>query len=67
MKNSFVYSQDTTASQVQPCSEKACVTCFENRGCIYDYYPIEVTNNVEESQVQTQKNIAPRSFSSVRA
>ena len=48
MKNSIDHSGDTAAIKNQPCSEKTCVTCFENRGCMYEQYLIAGTYNIEE-------------------
>lgn len=49
MKELNTYFQDTTAVQDTLCSEKKCINCFENRGCIYDHYVHADTNNNSES------------------
>ncbi|MBL7742435.1 MAG: hypothetical protein JNN00_03070 [Chitinophagaceae bacterium] len=37
MKNSIDNRQEElTAVQNEPCSEKKCVSCFANRGCMYE-------------------------------
>ncbi|MBL7740576.1 MAG: hypothetical protein JNK14_15260 [Chitinophagaceae bacterium] len=36
MKNSTNDRQEPTAVQNEPCSEKKCASCFENRGCMYE-------------------------------
>lgn len=56
MNQSIANSQDATAAQQQPCSEKKCITCFENRGCMYEQYVITVLHNIEESYPAKQKN-----------
>ncbi len=38
MKNSTKHLQDPLTAEQETCSEKKCITCFENRGCIYDRY-----------------------------
>lgn len=51
MKNSIDQSQEETGQQ-QPCSEKACATCFENRGCMYDRYIPAMTSNTNKPRPQ---------------
>jgi hypothetical protein len=57
MKQSITYQQDTIATKPQVCSEQTCITCFENRGCIYDQYMIAIAYSIEESY--TSKKIEP--------
>lgn len=54
MKESIAYLQDSTASGYQPCSEKTCITCFENRGCIYDHYVAAVMQETEKLDASKQ-------------
>ncbi|HEY6503277.1 MAG TPA: hypothetical protein VIZ28_04820 [Chitinophagaceae bacterium] len=44
--NESIYLQNPTPQQ-QPCSEQKCITCFENRGCMYDTYLLVEKGNVE--------------------
>ncbi len=39
MKNSTDQLQESVEIKRHLCSEKTCITCFENRGCIYEQYP----------------------------
>jgi len=60
MKDANVYSQDSTALKHELCSEKKCVTCFQNRGCMYEQYFAAPTSNLvtlllqNQTQLQTQ-------------
>ena len=38
MKNSMKHSPGPHKAEQEICNEKKCITCFENRGCIYDRY-----------------------------
>lgn len=57
MKNFIDEPQQPAPLQLDACSEQKCITCFENRGCIYDQFPIVLSNDREtfyqESSVQT--------------
>ncbi|MEI9943536.1 MAG: hypothetical protein WDN26_04885 [Chitinophagaceae bacterium] len=58
MKNSINNTQDATPVRQQPCSEKACATCFENGGCIYEHYLIAATHFIKEYQTGNRINAA---------
>lgn len=49
MKEPIEHAKNTTTPDDQLCSEKKCVTCFENRGCIYEQYLISVSHTIERS------------------
>jgi hypothetical protein len=49
MKQPIDHAENATTPEDQLCSEKKCVTCFENRGCIYEQYLIAMTHNIERS------------------
>jgi hypothetical protein len=50
------YSQNNTAIQEHVCNEEKCISCFENRGCIYDQYVSAAMKNIENSyMLQTQQ------------
>jgi hypothetical protein len=52
MKESIAYPHDSTATlKHQVCSEKTCITCFENRGCMYEQYLFAATHNIEVFQL----------------
>jgi len=51
MKDSSATAQDEPVLQ-HPCSEKRCITCFENSGCMYDQYMIITTCHSEGSHPQ---------------
>jgi len=36
----------------EPCNERKCANCFENRGCMYDRYMITSTEKLALPQVQ---------------
>jgi hypothetical protein len=56
MKDSIAYKQDATAIKQHECSEKTCINCFENRGCMYEQYVIAAMQAIEESYpVQQQR------------
>jgi hypothetical protein len=54
MKNSNDYLQSSTSIKQEPCSEKTCATCFANRGCIYEQYPVAAIHNREESHIESR-------------
>ncbi|MGZ8524080.1 MAG: hypothetical protein ACXWV1_06605 [Chitinophagaceae bacterium] len=54
MKESMAYLQDSTALVYQPCSEHMCITCFENKGCIYDHYVAAIMQEADKLQVSKQ-------------
>ena len=49
MKESIANSQDATTMKHHVCSEKTCITCFENRGCMYEQYLSAAILNMETS------------------
>jgi len=59
MKDANVYSQDSTALKHELCSEKKCVTCFQNRGCMYEQYFAAPTSNLVTLLLQNQLNCRP--------
>ena len=56
MKNSNDQSQEASVIQHGHCSEKTCVTCFANSGCIYEQYAGAVINKMEEAYLAAQAN-----------
>lgn len=56
MKNSVDQSQEAIVTQHGHCSEKTCVTCFANNGCMYEQYAGAVINKMEESYLASQAN-----------
>jgi hypothetical protein len=56
MKQLIVYVQDADAMQQQACSEKKCITCFENKGCMYEPYLIAAINNSETPYLAQQQS-----------
>ena len=54
MNESIAYLQDTTAITQQLCSEKTCITCFENRGCMYELYMVAAIHDNKELPVEKQ-------------
>jgi hypothetical protein len=53
MKNSIDNTKDVIPIRHEQCSEKTCATCFENRGCIYEQYPVAAIHTIEESYLQS--------------
>ena len=56
MKEPIDHAENATMPEQQLCSEKKCVTCFENRGCIYEQYLITMTHNTERSYAGNRIN-----------
>ncbi|HET6993358.1 MAG TPA: hypothetical protein VFI06_00185 [Chitinophagaceae bacterium] len=54
MKNSEKKTLGTTELEDQACSEEKCVTCFENRGCIYEQYVAAMIHTIELSYGQNR-------------
>ena len=63
MKNSIAAGQDEPVVQ-QSCSEKKCITCFENGGCMYDQYMIITTYHSEGSHLQKENSALPQHVTS---
>jgi len=57
MNDSTDYSRASTMMQHNICSEKKCVTCFENRGCIYEQYSLVAMQNMQKIDAGSQINI----------
>lgn len=49
MKKTSNHLTEIPDSTEHVCSEKACVHCFENRGCIYNHYVFPFTDNNDEN------------------
>ncbi len=49
MKDSIAYSPRATAIREHECSEKTCINCFENRGCMYEQYVMAAMQAIEVS------------------
>ena len=58
MKDSIAGGKDEPVEQ-QACSEKKCITCFENRGCMYDQYMIITTYHSEGSHPKKENSTLP--------
>jgi hypothetical protein len=56
MKEPIDHTENATVPEYQQCSEKKCVTCFENRGCIYEQYLIASTHNIVETHPGSRLN-----------
>ena len=57
MKNSMKNSPGLHKAEQEICNEKKCITCFENRGCIYDRYYTDMPSfNAENSQTEKEMN-----------
>jgi hypothetical protein len=56
MKKQIVYTQPSTATTQNECSEKACATCFENRGCMFEQYIFALMHKAGESFTAHQQN-----------
>jgi hypothetical protein len=54
MKESVAFPQDANVIKQHVCSEKTCITCFQNRGCMYEQYLFVATDNIEESHLPKQ-------------
>jgi hypothetical protein len=63
MKNSNEQLQQETVKE--PCSEKACATCFEHRGCMYEQFSSVLIYGMDKSNPghsidNTNQSIAKR-------
>jgi len=56
MKHASDHLRRATAATDEPCSETKCVTCFENRGCMYQQYVAALMNKIEEAYLANHVN-----------
>jgi hypothetical protein len=56
MNDQITYTTDAVAIKQHECSEKTCINCFENRGCMYEQYAIAAMHAIEESYPAQKQN-----------